>query len=193
MLIKLNEVGDLKKFLDWVHVANTLFLWFHDRPNLQYWVCLPTWGHDMTVPGLECGGMLKRSCGGIGFVLAARRMRMRLSPALHGALGVGLAAAFSIFLVQPSDSAGPEIARIAVFDFELDDRSAGGGIVDQDPIDTENLMSSTDEARRILSASGRYSVVDTGSTTGEVISAGVSNVATVARYPWPRASAPINR
>ena len=49
---------------------------------------------------------------------------------------------------------------------------AGGGIVDQDPIDTEKLQLSTDEARRLLSASGRYSIVDTGSAEDELISAG---------------------
>jgi hypothetical protein len=50
---------------------------------------------------------------------------------------------------------------IAVFDFELNDASAGSGIISQDAVDTDNLRESTEEARRMLSASGRYSIVDT--------------------------------
>jgi hypothetical protein len=53
--------------------------------------------------------------------------------------------------------------KIAVFDFELDDPSAGGGVIAQDATDADNLKKSTEEARTLLSASGRYSPVDTGS------------------------------
>jgi len=83
-----------------------------------------------------------------------------------------LAAALTVFAIQPSKAAEPGLVKIAVFDFELDDRSAGGGIIGQDAIDTENLKMSTEEARRMLLASGRYSIVDAGSVAGEVISAG---------------------
>ena len=83
-----------------------------------------------------------------------------------------MAAALTVFAIQPSKAAEPGPVTIAVFDFELNDTSAGGGIIGQDAIDTENLRKSTEEARRMLSASGRYSIVDTGSVAGEVISAG---------------------
>jgi len=53
--------------------------------------------------------------------------------------------------------------KIAVFDFELDDPSAGGGVIAQDAADTDNLKKSTEEARQLLSASGRYSLVEAGS------------------------------
>ena len=66
----------------------------------------------------------------------------------------------------------PSPTRIAVFDFELIDNSAGGGIIAQDAIDTENLKLSTEKARRMLVASGRYSIVDTSSTASKVTSAG---------------------
>ena len=69
-------------------------------------------------------------------------------------------------------SAAADPIRIAVFDFELDDRSAGGGIIAADAVDAENLRKSTEEARRLLSASARYRIVDTGSVAAEVISAG---------------------
>jgi uncharacterized protein DUF2380 len=83
-----------------------------------------------------------------------------------------VAAALTVFAIQPSKAAEPSPLKISVFDFELDDRSAGGGIIDQDAIDTENLKLSTDEARNMLAASGRYSIVDTGSVASEVNSAG---------------------
>jgi hypothetical protein len=62
--------------------------------------------------------------------------------------------------------------KIAVFDFELNDASAGSGLIAQDAIDTESLKKSTEEARRMLSASGRYSIVGTGGVAGEVAAAG---------------------
>jgi hypothetical protein len=83
-----------------------------------------------------------------------------------------LVAALTVFVVQPSKAAEPELVKIAAFDFELDDRSAGRDIIGKDAIDTENLIASTGEARRMLSASGRYSIVDTGAAAGEVTSAG---------------------
>lgn len=66
--------------------------------------------------------------------------------------------------------AGP--VKIAVFDFELNDRSAGGGIVAQDAIDAENLAAATALARQMLAQSGRYYVVDTAPAGGEVAAAG---------------------
>jgi hypothetical protein len=83
-----------------------------------------------------------------------------------------LAAALAVFAIQPSRAAEPDLVKIAVFEFELDDRSAGRGIIGQDATDTENLKTSTEEARRMLSASGRYSIVDASSAAAEVISAG---------------------
>ncbi|MDQ2080050.1 DUF3280 domain-containing protein [Xanthobacteraceae bacterium Astr-EGSB] len=65
-----------------------------------------------------------------------------------------------------------EPVRIAVFDFELIDASAGGRIIAQDAVDTENLRASTEEARHRLATSGRFSVVDTSGIAHEVMSAG---------------------
>ncbi len=77
-----------------------------------------------------------------------------------------------IFSVQSIEAAAEEPLKIAVFDFVLDDKSAGGGIIAQDAIDTEHLKKSTEEARRMLSDSGRYSIIDPSSVAGEVASAG---------------------
>jgi hypothetical protein len=86
------------------------------------------------------------------------------------ALFASLAAAFIFLAVQPSTAAG--LVKIAVFNFELDDRSAAGGIIGQDARDTEYLKASTEQARKMLAASGRYRIVDTGSVEGKVIAAG---------------------
>jgi len=88
------------------------------------------------------------------------------------ALAMGLAAASILLPVRPCAAADPDVIKIAVFDFELNDRSAGGGIIAEDAIDAENLRKSTEEARQRLAASGRYGIVDTGSVSAEVVSAG---------------------
>jgi hypothetical protein len=86
-------------------------------------------------------------------------------------VAISVAAALTAFAIQPSGAAEPGV-KIAVFDFELNDRSAGGGIIAQDAIDTENLKMSTEEARRMLAESGRFSIVDAGSAADDVIAAG---------------------
>jgi Protein of unknown function (DUF2380) len=57
--------------------------------------------------------------------------------------------------------AAPQLIKIAVFDFELEDKSAGGGIIPVDEKDLAYLKQSTEEARRLLSESGRFEVIDT--------------------------------
>ena len=69
-------------------------------------------------------------------------------------------------------AAEPGPVKIAVFDFELNDRSAGGGVVAPDAVDAENLAAATALARRMLAESGRYDVVDTAPAGGEVAAAG---------------------
>jgi hypothetical protein len=51
--------------------------------------------------------------------------------------------------------------KIAVFDFELEDRSAAGD-TGASAVETKYLAQATEEAKRALAASGRYSIVDTG-------------------------------
>jgi hypothetical protein len=50
--------------------------------------------------------------------------------------------------------------KIAVFDFELEDYSAGGGIIGETPEDIAQLRRATGDARQLLAQSGRYSLVD---------------------------------
>jgi hypothetical protein len=93
--------------------------------------------------------------------LAKREKRARSSLWAHrtpAAITVALSIAFAF---EPCRAEDPRPLTIAVFEFELNDASAGSGIIGQDAVDTTSLRDSTEEARRMLSASGRYSIVDT--------------------------------
>ena len=46
--------------------------------------------------------------------------------------------------------------KIAVFDFELEDKSAGAGIIPQDSFDTRYLAEATEEAKRLLVEFGPF-------------------------------------
>ena len=87
-------------------------------------------------------------------------------------VALGLCAGLVGGTPQPAAAAEPAPVRIAIFDFELDDRSAGGGVVDPDDIDKDHLRSATEEARRLLAASNHYDVVDTGSAAAQLAAEG---------------------
>src|SRR5436309_13022909 len=59
-----------------------------------------------------------------------------------------------------AETAAPSPVKMAVFPFELEDFSAGAAYVPPDDIDREQLRLSTEEARRLIAASGRYQLVD---------------------------------
>jgi hypothetical protein len=63
--------------------------------------------------------------------------------------------------------AEPAPIKIAVFDFELDDSSAGAGIAGDPAADLAQLDRVTSEARRVISDSGRYRLVDVASAAAE--------------------------
>ena len=94
-------------------------------------------------------------------------MRRQFTPAVWS-----IAALLAMDL-QPlrADEPVPAV-KIALFAFELDDRSAAGGLIARDAIDDENLTKATDEARKALAASGRVAVVDTAPVASELASAG---------------------
>jgi hypothetical protein len=62
--------------------------------------------------------------------------------------------------------------KIAVFPFELEDFSGAAGYVPPDDIDREQLRLSTEEARRLIAASGRYQLVDVSAVSEEAAKAG---------------------
>jgi hypothetical protein len=57
----------------------------------------------------------------------------------------------------------PAPIKLAIFEFELEDFSAGASVLAPDPSDVEQLKRVTNEARQLIEQSGRYTVVDTGS------------------------------
>ena len=50
--------------------------------------------------------------------------------------------------------------KVAVFDFELEDFSGGAGVIPESDQDREQLRLATETVRRLLTESGRYSLVD---------------------------------
>ena len=85
---------------------------------------------------------------------------------------VALAAALALTVVAAPSARAADPLKIAVFDFELVDGSAGGGVIPADATDAENLRLAAEEARRLLEESGRYRVVDAAGTADDVASAG---------------------
>ncbi|WP_065751995.1 DUF3280 domain-containing protein [Bradyrhizobium paxllaeri] len=71
-----------------------------------------------------------------------------------------------------AETAAPPPVKIAVFPFELEDFSAGATYVPPDDIDREQLRLSTEEARRLIAASGRYQLVDVSAVNDEAAKAG---------------------
>src|SRR5215217_7728077 len=71
-----------------------------------------------------------------------------------------------------AEAVTPSPIKMAVFPFELEDFSAAAGYVPPDDIDREQLRLSTEEARRLIAASGRYQLVDVGAVSNEAAKAG---------------------
>jgi hypothetical protein len=65
-----------------------------------------------------------------------------------------------------------EAVKMAVFPFELEDFSAAAAYVLPDDIDREQLRLSTEEARRLIAASGRYQLVDVSAVNDQAAKAG---------------------
>jgi hypothetical protein len=74
--------------------------------------------------------------------------------------------------VGAAEAAAPPPIKIAVFPFELEDFSAGAAYVPADDIDREQLRLSTEEARRLIAASGRYQLVDVSAVNDQAAKAG---------------------
>jgi len=82
-----------------------------------------------------------------------------------GALLPPIGAAISCVILTSAFPAGadtPAPVKIAIFDFELEDFSAGGGLIAESPEDSAQLKLATEEARKLIAQSGRYSLVDPG-------------------------------
>jgi hypothetical protein len=81
-------------------------------------------------------------------------------------LGVALICIAVVTAFTTRAETAPPI-KIAVFDFELEDYSPGGGVIGQTSEDVAQLKRATDEARQLLAQSGRYSLVDVSHADAE--------------------------
>ena len=75
-------------------------------------------------------------------------------------------------VARAAEPAAPPSIKLAVFPFELKDFSAAAAYIPPDDIDREQLRLSTEEARRLIAASGRYQLVDVGAVNDEAAKAG---------------------
>jgi hypothetical protein len=82
------------------------------------------------------------------------RMGALRKPATALLLGAAALAAF------PAWADAPAPIKLAIFDFELEDFSAGASVTGQSPADTTDLKNATDQIRRLLAQSGRYRLID---------------------------------
>lgn len=96
-----------------------------------------------------------------GFFFRYRRLLAACAAAL---LWSGAPAAFRA-------NADPSPIKIAVFDFELDDFSGGAGIAGDHAADLVQLDRATDDARKLISQSGRYALVDVANADSDAVKA----------------------
>ena len=85
---------------------------------------------------------------------------------------IALILAPAVVLTALSAAGAADTVKIAVFPFELEDFSAGAAYVPPDDIDREQLRLSTEEARRLIAASGRYQLVDVSAVNDQATKAG---------------------
>lgn len=84
-------------------------------------------------------------------------------------LGLGAAALLLCAGLAPAlaDSAPPQPVSLAVFDFELEDTSAGAPAKNVTPADAAIMQKVSDKARGLFAQSGRYRLVDTRKAQAE--------------------------
>lgn len=105
--------------------------------------------------------MTERQAGG-------RRFTLRIGAGTGAAVA---ALCGALLAAHPAGAATPQPTRIAVFDFELEDYSAGAAFAGS-PSDVAHLARVTDEVRQLLARSGRYSLVDVAAAEAEPAKAG---------------------
>jgi hypothetical protein len=71
-----------------------------------------------------------------------------------------------------AEPSAPSPVKLAVFPFEMEDFSAAAAYVPPDEVDREQLQLSTEEARRLIAASGRYQLVDVSAVSDQTAKAG---------------------
>lgn len=76
----------------------------------------------------------------------------------------------AVLLAAPAARAdAPAPVKLAVFEFELEDFSGGASILPANPSDFEQLKLVTNEVRRLIAQSGRYTVIDVSGADTEAV------------------------
>ncbi len=88
----------------------------------------------------------------------------------HAARVAFFGSMLAVLLAAPAARAdAPAPVKLAVFEFELEDFSGGASILPANPSDFEQLKQVTNEARRLIAQSGRYTVVDVSGADAEAV------------------------
>ena len=93
----------------------------------------------------------------------------RHAPAVMGLIACLLLGALMTPAFADTGKEPPAPVRLAVFDFELDDVSAGASNAGEKPADIALLKAVSEKARQVMVQSARYSLVDTGGADAEQV------------------------
>jgi hypothetical protein len=74
----------------------------------------------------------------------------------------------AVSLMALPSAAAPQRIKLAVFDFELEDSSAGASATGETPSDAAQLAAVTNDVRQLFVQSGRYRLVAVGDADGAV-------------------------
>jgi hypothetical protein len=93
-----------------------------------------------------------------------------MAPGRRQLLALGAGAFFMALLAPVTGRSEPKPPiKLAVFDFELDDFSAGGPLAGESPVETERLRRITELTREKLAQSGLFEILDGGASTDELV------------------------
>ncbi len=82
---------------------------------------------------------------------------------------IGAALCAAPLLSTPGRCESPARIKLAVFDLELDDFSAGGPLAGESAAETSRLQRMTALARQLLAKSGLFEIVETASSNNEMV------------------------
>jgi len=94
--------------------------------------------------------------------------RLTLRERTVRSVGIALfVSALTMPLAARAQTPGP--IKLAIFEFELEDFSGAGGVVEETPDDAAELKRATSEARQLIAQSGRYNLVDVSGADAEPV------------------------
>jgi hypothetical protein len=107
-----------------------------------------------------------------GFLIEAFLVTCRRAASASFATFATFATLMSCAALWPALAASADTSpqvKLALFDFELEDFSAGASLLPANPADSEQLKHVTDEARQSIAQLGRYSLVDVSGADAQAV------------------------